>query len=83
MGKTVSTTWKRGNRTVVPGTEISVRGLRGRLKFRQHVVLDDGRAWIDLVGDTGFHSVRPERVKTVHRVSKMRPARVGAVAVAA
>lgn len=72
----VSTSWRRGTVTLTPGTELSVRGIRGRVKFRQHVTLPDGRTWIDVVHpEFGFHSVRPERVRVVHRAKKARPVR--------
>lgn len=63
-------------RDVQAGTELSVRGERGRFRFLEHVVLDDGRAWINTLGGaTGhetFRSFRPERVRTVHRIKRTR-----------
>jgi hypothetical protein len=72
-GKTVTTHWKRGSRNVTPGTEVSIRGERGRFRFRQHVRLEDGREWIDVIGERGFRSFRPEAIRVVHIKRKTRP----------
>lgn len=74
-GAQVSAEWARGGRTVRPGDEVSVRGARGRYRFRQHVRLADGREWVDLVREDGFRSVRPDAVRVVHRARKLRAAR--------
>ena len=59
---------------VPAGTELSVRGIRGRLRLRGYVCLPDGRAWLELVHPQhGFHSVTPERVRVVHRRAALRP----------
>lgn len=87
MRKTVTTTWRRGNQTLTPGTEVSIRGERGRFRFRQYVTTDAGVEWIDVWGGVGgreaFRSFRPTEVRAVHRVSKARPARYSRTAVAA
>ena len=55
-------------RRVVPGTPLSITGIRGRVEFVQRVKRTDGTEWIDVIqpGHVGFRSFRPERVKTVH-----------------
>lgn len=80
--RTVETVWRRGAVAVTPGAELSVRGIRGRVKFRAHVILADGREWVDVVHpEYGFYSVRPARVRVVHRRKTTRP--VGATTRAA
>lgn len=60
-------------RTVTPGTELSIRGERGRFRFLRHVARP-GRAveWIDVwggpKGSEHLRSFRPDRVRTVHRI---------------
>lgn len=78
MTRTITTDWQRGRRTIHAGDEIRVKRL-GHVRFRQHVQLDDGREWIDVVHPTyGFHSVRPDRVVCVPRNRKLRPVGVAA-----
>ena len=73
--RTVCGDWTRSTRVVPAGTELSLKGERGRFRLRAHVVLADGREWLDLVHPQfGFRSVRPERVRVVHRSLKLRPA---------
>ena len=87
----VATTWRRGARIVTPGVELSIRGERGRFRFRQHVTTRGGIEWIDVIGGPAgrdaFRSFRPEQVRTVHITRKARPAAAGSraarVAVAA
>lgn len=72
--RTVSDAWNRNGRPVPAGTELSLKGERGRFRLRASVVLADGRAWLDLVHPVyGFRSVRPDRVRVVHRSAKLRP----------
>lgn len=74
MNRTVSTTWSRGHKTVTAGDALVVKRLPGQVRFRQHVRLDDGREWIDVVHPVfGFYSVRPDRVGPIPRKSKLRP----------
>lgn len=77
VDRTVTGAWQRPSGQLVPtGAELSVRGERGRFILRAHVRLADGREWLDLVHPQyGFKSVRPERVRVVHRARKVRPAR--------
>lgn len=80
--RTVLSTWTRGRKTVTTGDEVVIKGIRGHVRFRQHVVLADGREWIDVVHPVfGFYSVRPDRVGPIPRKSSLRP--VGRQAVAA
>lgn len=66
-------------RTMSPGTEFSVKGERGRFKFKCARVDPDTGAllWITgLGGPAGhftFRSFGPNRTITVHRVDKIRP----------
>ena len=54
-------------RHVEPGTELTVDGIRGRVRFTAHVRHENGAEWIDVVTSRGFaRSVRPDAVRTVH-----------------
>jgi hypothetical protein len=64
-------------RHLVRGTEVSIKGERGRFRFIKHVynpVTDS--EWIDVVGGPAGHemgrSFRPERVRTVHIKKRTR-----------
>lgn len=63
-------------RTVVVGTEVSIKGESGRFRFVKHVKTPTCE-WVDVVGGPAnaqkYRSFRPESVKTVHRLKKIRP----------
>jgi hypothetical protein len=63
-------------RHVETGTEVSVKGESGRFRFIKHVKTPKCE-WVDVVGGPAnaqkFRSFRPEAVKTVHRLSRIRP----------
>lgn len=60
-------------RLCVPGAEISIKGERGRFKFVRHVLnKKSGAEWIDVIGKDRTRSFRPDRLKTVHRLLKLR-----------
>lgn len=60
-------------RHLTPGTEVSIRGERGRFRFLRHVRnTTSGSEWVDLLQDKRFRSFRPERIKTVHRINRTR-----------
>lgn len=66
-------------RNVCHGTEVSIRGERGRFRFLRHVTNGrTGTEWIDVYGGVKGHetirSFRPERVRTVHVKRAMRAA---------
>ena len=76
MPRTISHAWAKGRRVVHSGGELQVKHL-GRVRFRQHVMLEDGREWLDVVHPVyGFYSVKPERVESIPYKMKLRPARV-------
>ena len=57
------------------GTEVSIRGERGRFRFMRHVVNHaTGAEWMDFWGGPKhayqWRSFRPDRIRTVHRVNK-------------
>lgn len=60
-------------RTVSKGTELSIRGARGRFRFVKQVTKDDGTSWLDVWGGPKGHetlrSFRAEQVRTVHRIA--------------
>lgn len=62
-------------RWVEVGTEISVRGERGRFRVLRYVTTTRGASWLD-VRDAhgGWRSFRPDRVRRVHLGRTMRPA---------
>jgi hypothetical protein len=61
-------------RQLTPGTEVSIRGERGRFRFLRRVTMASGRECLDFWGGpTGccqWRSFYPERVRTVHRIPK-------------
>lgn len=55
-----------------PGTEVKIRGQRGRFKFDRHVSTQRAE-WIDVKDSQGrFRSFRPQDVRTVHRKKVLR-----------
>ena len=67
-------------RHVEPGTELSIRGERGRFRFieyRRAVVDGKPSDWITVYGGPAnkpaCRSFSPTRVTTVHRTTKVRP----------
>lgn len=80
LGWTTSEHFEWNGRHIEPGTELSVSRESGRFRFVRHVRTRDGREWVDAVGidtkgvGTSWRSFRPDRIKTVHRTRKTRPA---------
>jgi len=73
-GWVVSESCTVNGRNLVPGTEVSVRGQKGRFRFIKHVVNGD-KEWIDVMGganEAQFRSFRPSQVRTVHRKNRTR-----------
>ncbi len=72
--------WNR--RKIVPGTELSITGIRGRCRFIKHIVVYDQSAGsqrkvkfdtIDVFDrNKRFRVVSPKRIRTVHRIEKTR-----------
>jgi hypothetical protein len=64
-------------RIVTYGTEVSIRGERGRFRFIQAVETPSGAQWLDFIGGPvkaeKWRSFRPDRVRRVHRINKTRP----------
>jgi len=65
-------------RNIEKGTELSVKGERGRFQFMRHVYNPNiDVEWIDVVGGKKgvreIRSFRPDRVKRVHWKRNMRP----------
>lgn len=62
------------NRNVAPGTELSIKGERGRFRFVKLVERPQrGIAWIDVWGGPKaaphLRSFRPEQIRSVHRIN--------------
>lgn len=65
---TVATTVKVRGRVLTPGMVVTIKGERGRFRFRQHVVTEAGREWLDVFGPDGsFRSFHLARVRNVPR----------------
>lgn len=67
-------------RHLVRGTEVTIKGERGRFRFLKHVYNPrTDTEWIDVVGGMAGHemgrSFRPERVKVVHVKKRTRQPR--------
>ena len=76
-GWRVSVEWTANGRHVEPGTELRIRGERGRFVFVRYVATDKAAEWIDVRDADGrWRAFRPERVKTVHRKTLTRPPRM-------
>jgi hypothetical protein len=68
----VSEECRINNKIVTPGTELSIRGERGRFKFLKHVINSE-HEWIDVLSSTNqFRSFSLDKVKTVHRIKRLR-----------
>lgn len=77
----ISEEWSTHGRNLVKGTEISIRGERGRFLFIRHVVNpSNGAEWVDVIGGKAgtkqFRAFAPARIKTVHWKKKIRPNKV-------
>jgi hypothetical protein len=71
----VSDTYQINGRSIVKGTELSIKGESGRFIFIKHVKTPSAE-WIDVKGGRkGYEMWRSfsiDRVKTVHRIAKTR-----------
>lgn len=74
--RTIATTYTANGRHITPGTELSIRGARGRFRFVAHVRTHAGAEWIDVYGGpqgrTAWRSFAPDRITRVHRTTKTR-----------
>jgi hypothetical protein len=73
-GWTIDTEISINGRNVSPGTELSIRGVRGRVRFMRRVTTPTA-CWIDVVTPDPHKILRSftvDRVKTVHRLDKTR-----------
>ena len=73
MTTKVTTELQINGRNVAVGTELSIKGERGRFRFLKHMATATTE-WIDVWGGPSgreqMRSFRPDRVKTVHYVNK-------------
>lgn len=73
--KTVSTEYACNGRNIVVNTELSIKGERGRFKFKYYTESDNGD-WITVYGGPNgvgmWRSFEPKRIKTVHWKNKLR-----------
>jgi hypothetical protein len=63
-------------RPLEAGTEVSIRGKRGRFRFLRATHTTEGQPVLDFIGGTvgheTWHSFYPDRISTVHRANTMR-----------
>jgi len=67
---TVSETFRLAPRRVITkDAELTVAGIRGRVRFVQHVTAPSGAEWLDVITIRTGHarSIRPAAVRRVHR----------------
>lgn len=73
---TISDEMTVNGRKVEIGTEVSIKGEPGRFRFLRHIATPTCE-WVEVIGGRrGYvhqRSFRPERVKTVHRLKRIRP----------
>jgi hypothetical protein len=69
-GWEIQTEMTINGRHVKPGTELKVKGWTGRYQFVKYVKTEKGIEWIDLLGEDGFRSCDPDRIKRVHYKNK-------------
>ena len=66
----VSQTFRLGpGRVITKDSELTVDGIRGRVRFIQHVTAPGGAVWIDVISVRTGHarSIRPSAVLRIHR----------------
>lgn len=70
----IRTSMTFNRREINAGTELSIKGVRGRFRFIRHIKKPDGTEWIDVWGGAAHYeawrSFRPEQIRTVHRINK-------------
>lgn len=75
-GWTRTTEYRVHGRILTPGTEVTVRGERGRFRFLCHVRTESGAEWLDFIGGSKgvvmFRAFHEDRVRTVHYKKKLR-----------
>lgn len=63
-------------RILAKGTEVSIKGERGRFRFLGAVTTPSGAYWLDFIGGSKgvvmFRAFRPEQIKRVHIRAKTR-----------
>ncbi|WGH21135.1 hypothetical protein SEA_CASSIA_62 [Arthrobacter phage Cassia] len=60
-------------RHITPGTEVSIKGERGRFRFIKRVVRDSGVEWLDFwggpKGSPAWRSFGADQIRRVHRIN--------------
>ena len=74
---TVHEIWRiPGRMVLVQGREFTATGVRGRLRSRHAIVTTTGNSWVEAFDRDGrYRSLSPDRVRTVHRKSRLRGGR--------
>lgn len=75
---TPTTTIRVNGRAVEPGTELSIKGEKGRFQYRYPILNEDGDVTGVTVyggpsGRSTYRSFSLDRIRTVHRITKTRP----------
>jgi len=73
-GWVIETEVKINGRSVTPGTELSITGVRGRCRFMRQVTTPTS-CWLDVMMPEPHkiqRSFSPAKVRTVHRIDKTR-----------
>ncbi len=67
-----------GRRSLVSGSIITIKGVRGEFEFRSARVVDGECQWLQVVGGTPSHRAwryfTPDRLKTVKRINRQESA---------
>lgn len=75
MNTPAHSVWIHG-RELAPGTEVSIIGERGRFRFLGGTTTSAGQLVLDFIGGPDGHecwrSFYAARVRTVHRINRMR-----------
>lgn len=71
---TVSEEFQVHGRWLRPGTEFTVHGVKGRLRFIRHVANSETETeWVEAFSvDKQFRAFYPDRIKTVHSTIRTR-----------
>jgi hypothetical protein len=71
---TITDSYQYRGRWLRPGTEFSVHGVKGRLRFLRHVANSQTETdWVEARDiDKHFRAFYPDRIKTVHSTVRTR-----------
>ena len=65
--------YQHGKDTIVPGTLVKIKNVRGEFKFEKYVKnIESGMEWIDVIGNTGYRSFYLHDFKGIIKPKKKR-----------